>query len=152
MIIIAGAAVGALIVGAGLGALIGFKVADTRLKRLYEDVRVEVAHLRTVAQDKLSADEPNLDTLLRNLNDAVQDTFAAAGALEHHEKVVTQQREGGREVITSSRQIIRMIDQLAGNEPEPLEPAPMELAPAEQPEIAEELTAPAEKRLPPVAE
>lgn len=118
--ILAGALAGSLFIG----AFAGFRFADRRLKKQYAEVRQEVARLRAIAEDKLATEEPDLDAMLRNLNDAVQDTFKAASALENHEAVVARQHEGGKEVIASSRFIIRMIDDLGG---EPLEPAPEKL-------------------------
>lgn len=122
------AAGGALAAGALIGGIIGFKVADGRMKRLYEDVRGEVARVRSVAQEKLSTEEPDLNTLLRDLNNSVQDTFKAAAALENHEKIVTRQHEGGKEVLASSRHIIRMIDEASGNPPDELND--IDIAPA----------------------
>lgn len=126
---IAAIAGGGALAGILIGGLLGFRIADKRLKRLYEEVRGEVFRLRGIAKEKLSSEEPDLDTLLRSLNNAVQDTFKAAAALEHHEKVVTRQHEGGKEVIASSRHIIRMIDELAGDEPEPMNPVKAPPAP-----------------------
>jgi hypothetical protein len=145
------AIIGASAVGVIAGGMIGFVIADGRLKRLYAEVRSEVARLRSVAEDKLSHDEPDLPSLLRNLNTAVQDTFKAAAALENHESVVARQHEGGKEVIASSRYIVRMIDELGGQTPEPLEPArPAEKQPSAKltAEPAAELTAekPADKK------
>lgn len=110
---------GALVFSLFIGVFAGFRFADRRLKKQYAEVRQEVARLRAIAEEKLSTEEPDLDTMLRHLNDAVQDTFKAAAALENHEAVVARQHEGGKEVIASSRFIIRMIDELGG---EPLEP------------------------------
>ena len=115
---------GALVFSLFIGVFAGFRFADRRLKKQYAEVRQEVSRLRAIAEEKLATEEPNLDTMLRNLNDAVQDTFKAASALENHETVVARQHEGGKEVIASSRFIIRMIDDLGG---EPLEPSPEKL-------------------------
>ena len=115
---------GALVFSLFIGVFAGFRFADRRLKKQYAEVRQEVARLRAIAEEKLATEEPDLDTMLRNLNDAVQDTFKAASALENHETVVARQHEGGKEVIASSRFIIRMIDELGG---EPLEPSPKSL-------------------------
>lgn len=115
---------GALVFSLFIGVFAGFRFADRRLKKQYAEVRQEVARLRAIAEEKLATEEPDLDTMLRNLNDAVQDTFKAASALENHEAVVARQHEGGKEVIASSRFIIRMIDEVGG---EPLEPAPEKL-------------------------
>ncbi|MHA7873087.1 MAG: hypothetical protein ACX939_12110, partial [Hyphococcus sp.] len=64
--------------------------------------------------------------MLRDLNDAVQSTFKAAAALENHEAVVARQQEGGKEIIASSRFIVRMIDELGGEPADitPSRPAP----------------------------
>lgn len=115
--------------GVIIGVFAGFRFADRRLKRHYAEVRSEVIRLRAVAEEKLSDDEPDLDSMLRNLNEAVQDTFKAAAALENHEVVVARQHEGGKEVIASSRFIVRMIDELGGEPIESVEPAPRKTPP-----------------------
>ncbi len=115
--------------GVIIGVFAGFRFADRRLKRHYAEVRSEVMRLRAVAEEKLSDDEPDLDSMLRNLNEAVQDTFKAAAALENHEAVVARQHEGGKEVIASSRFIVRMIDELGGEEVVTVEPAPRKTPP-----------------------
>jgi len=114
-----------------IGGLVGFSLADKRMKRLYAEVRSEVSRLRSVAVDKLSHEQVDLESLLHNLNDAVQGTYKAAAALENHETVVARQHEGGKEVIASSRYIIRMIDELGGKTPEPPEPV-MSKSPPQQ--------------------
>jgi len=111
--------IGALVFSLFTGVFAGFRFADRRLKKQYAEVRQEVTRLHAIAEEKLKSEEPDLDTMLRNLNDAVQDTFKAASALENHEAVVARQHEGGKEVIASSRFIIRMIDELGGDAPEP---------------------------------
>jgi len=121
--------IGISVVSVLVGGLIGFVIADRRMKRLYTEVRSEVSRLRSVAVDKLSHEPVDLESLLRNLNSAVQDTFKAAEALESHETVVARQHEGGKEVIASSRYIIRMIDELGGKTPEPSEPVISNLPP-----------------------
>lgn len=120
---------GALVLSLFIGVFAGFRFADRRLKKQYAEVRREVARLRVIAEEKLATEEPNLDTMLRHLNAAVQDTFKAASALENHEAVVARQHEGGKEVIASSRFIIRMIDELAGDPIEP-ELKPVKARPA----------------------
>ncbi|MEO1240707.1 MAG: hypothetical protein AAFX54_02260 [Pseudomonadota bacterium] len=115
--------------GVVIGLLAGFRFADRRLKRHYAEVRSEVTRLRAVAEEKLSDDEPDLDSMLRNLNEAVQDTFKAAAALENHEAVVARQHEGGKEVIASSRFIVRMIDELSGETTASAAPAPRKTPP-----------------------
>ncbi len=119
----------ASVVGISAGGLIGFFIADGRLKRRYAEIRNEVSRLRKVAEEKLSHDEPDLESLLRNLNTAVQETFKASSALENHEQVVARQHQGGKEIIASSQYIMRMIDELAGEKPEPMEPIQKKLAP-----------------------
>lgn len=105
---------GAAIIALIVGVLIGFTIADRRLRRLYEDVREEIVRVRRVAQDKLAPDEPGLDSLMQDFNDAVSQTFKAAEALDHHEKAVIRKTEAGKEIAASSRHIINMIDELAG--------------------------------------
>lgn len=112
------AAGAALVVGIILGGMAGFKLAKKRLAEAYEDVRSEAVRMRRIAEEKLADDEPELNVLLRKLNDAVADTFKAAAALEDHEKTVLRKTEGGKEVLSLSREIIRLIDDLDGSDSE----------------------------------
>ncbi len=98
-----------------VGGLIGAKIADMRLKRLYQDVREEVVRVRNVAHEKLAVDEPGLEKLLQDLNRGVEQTFRAAAALDNHEKMMIRKTEAGKEITASSRHIIKMIDELGGD-------------------------------------
>ncbi len=118
-------AAGGVIVSMFIGALIGAKLADMRLRKLYAEVRDEVVRVRRVADEKLAVDEPDLDKLLQDLNRGVEQTYRAAAALDNHEKMMIRKTEAGKEITASSRHIIKMIDELGGdvevralNEPE----------------------------------
>lgn len=108
-------AAGGVIVSMIIGGLIGAKLADMRLRKLYAEVRHEVAHVRNVASEKLAVDEPDLEKLLQDLNRGVEQTFRAAAALDDHEKMMIRKTEAGKEITASSRHIIKMIDELGGD-------------------------------------
>lgn len=108
----------AAVAGIAIGAFSGAWFADRRLRRHYEEVRGEIVRLRAVAEEKLSGDDPDLDTLLNNIHTAVDGAYRAIEAMETQAAITRRKSEGGREVIASSRQIMRMIDELTGAEPE----------------------------------
>jgi hypothetical protein len=54
-----------------IGGLSGAWLTDRKLRRHYEEVRSEITRLRGIAEEKLSSDDPNLDSLLNNLHSAV---------------------------------------------------------------------------------
>lgn len=108
-------AAGGVIVSMIIGGLVGAKLADMRLRKLYAEVRDEVVRVRNVAHDKLAVDEPDLEKLLQDLNRGVEQTFRAAAALDDHEKMMIRKTEAGKEITASSRYIIKMIDELGGD-------------------------------------
>jgi glucose-6-phosphate-specific signal transduction histidine kinase len=114
----------AALAGVVLGAISGVWFADRRLRRHYEEVRVEIVRLRALAEDKLSGDDPNLDTLLNNIHTAVEGAYRAIEAMETQAAITKRKSDGGKEVISSSRQIIRMIDELSGGTSEHFDIAP----------------------------
>jgi len=108
-------AAGGVIVSMIIGGLIGAKLADMRLRKLYAEVRDEVVRVRNVAGEKLAVDTPDLEKLLQDLNRGVEQTFRAAAALDDHEKMMIRKTEAGKEITASSRHIIKMIDELGGD-------------------------------------
>ncbi len=108
-----GAALGGLL----LGALIGAMLTARRMRAQVEEIGEEVVRLHKVAQDKLSGDDPDLKTLLRNLNTAVEQTYRAVDALEDQAELTRRKSQGGKEVIASSRHIIGMIEEMGGDVP-----------------------------------
>ncbi len=108
-------AAGGVIVSMIIGGLIGAKLADMRLRKLYAEVRDEMVRVRNVASEKLAVDEPDLEKLLQDLNRGVEQTFRAAAALDGHEKMMIRKTEAGKEITASSRYIIKMIDELGGD-------------------------------------
>lgn len=126
-IILIGAAAG--LGGVIFGILMGAWYADKKLQRQYKEVRGEIARLRLVAEEKLSGDDPDLNDLLNNLHSAVNGAYKAIEAMENQAALTKRKSEGGREVIASSRHIIRMIDDLAGVEHEAVVAAPKKAAP-----------------------
>lgn len=104
--------VGAALVGAFAGAALGAWLTDKRLRARFEDVGAEIVRLRAIAEDKLAGDDPDLPTLLRNLNTAVEQTYRAVDALEHQAAVTRRKSEGGKEILASSKEVIRMLEEL----------------------------------------
>ena len=126
-IILTGA--GAAVAGTLLGALLGAWYADKKLRRHYQEVRGEIVRLRSIAEEKLSGDDPNIDDLLENLHSAVNTAYGAIQAMENQAAITRRKSEGGKELILSSRHIIRMIDEYSGEEPEPYILEPKKQAP-----------------------
>lgn len=125
------AAGAAALIGLLLGTMVGAWGAGRKFRRHYEEVRAEVTRLRQVAEDKLADDDPDLNTLLGKLNDAVSQTYKAAESLENQGKIIRRKSEGGREVIASSRYIARMIDEFSGEDSDVLELDDVSRKPAE---------------------
>ncbi len=103
---------GAALVGLALGAAFGVWFADRRLRRRLEGVSAEIISLRTIAEDKLAGDDPDLPELLRNLNTAVEQTYRAIDALENQAALTRRKSEGGKEILSSSKDVIRMLEEL----------------------------------------
>ncbi|WP_428409393.1 hypothetical protein [Hyphococcus sp.] len=105
--------------GAGLaGLLLGWLAANLMARRKYraqaEEVRGEVVRLRAIAEEKLSGDVPDLDELIGNFQTAATSAYDAIQAMETQVKITKAKSEGSRQVIASSAQIIRMIEDQAG--------------------------------------
>ncbi len=109
-----GAAFSGFVVGALLTAFFSRRKTRSRVKELSG----EIARMHMVAQNKLSGDDPDLKTLLRNLNTAVEQTYRAVDALEDTAQLTKRKSEGGRQILASSRQIVSMIEELGGKIPE----------------------------------
>lgn len=135
------AAGAAAIVSLIVGGIVGVWFAHRKFNRHYEEVRGEVMRMRRVAEEKLAGDDPDLNALLCKLNDAVNRTYKAVEGLEDEGRIIRRKSEGAQEVIASSRYIGRMIDEFAGDEPEPIEPArPRKLVEAEASDSTSEAT------------
>lgn len=109
-IIGAGAAVGGLV----LGAVIGAWLTNRKMRRQYEDLRVEIVSLKRNAEGRLANDTPELETLLRSLQGAVEETYKAVEALEAQGRIMREKTDCGREIVLSSRNIVDMIDDFSG--------------------------------------
>jgi len=114
LVIGGGAALGGLLIGALLGSFF----SGRRMRARVEEIGGEIVRMQKVAQDKLSGDDPDLKTLLRNLNTAVEQTYRAVDALEDQAQLTKRKSEGGKQVIASSRQIVSMIEDIGGDIPE----------------------------------
>jgi methyl-accepting chemotaxis protein len=120
-----GAALGGFIVGALLTAFFSRRKTRARVKELSG----EIARMHMVAKDKMAGDDPDLKTLLRNLNTAVEQTYRAVDALEDTAQLTKRKSEGGRQILAASHQIASMIEELGGEMPEvEMPPADVELA------------------------
>ena len=106
-----GAALGGLFIGAVLATLITAR----RMRARVEEIGAEVSRLHKIAQDKLSGDDPDLKTLLRNLNTAVEQTYRAADALEDQSQLTRRKSEGAKEIIASSRHIVGMMEEMGAD-------------------------------------
>ena len=127
--------------GAGLaGLLLGWAVATLMARRKYrtqaEEVRGEVVRLRAIAEEKLSGDVPDLDELISNFQTAATSAYDAIQAMETQVNITKAKSEGSRQVIASSAQIIRMIEDQAG-----LDGAPAMVKPVSEKAKAPRLTA-----------
>ena len=118
-LVLIGAAIA--VVGLALDAFCGAWYADKKLRRHYAEVRGEIVRLRAVTEEKLSGDDPKLDDILDDLHSAANKAYAAIQAMENQAAITRRKSDGSKEVIASSRHIIRMIDEYSGAEPEPLE-------------------------------
>lgn len=118
-LILIGAAIA--VVGLALGVLCGAWYADRKLRRHYAEVRSEIVRLRAVTEEKLSGDDPKLDDILEDLHAAANKAYAAIQAMENQAAITRRKSDGSKEVIASSRHIIRMIDEYSGETPEPAE-------------------------------
>ncbi len=127
--------------GAGLvGLLLGWLAATMMARRKYreqaEEVRSEVVRLRALAEEKLSGDVPDLDDLISNFQSAATSAYDAIQAMETQVKITKAKSEGSRQVIASSAQIIRMIEDQAG-----LDGSPAAIKPVSEKTKAPRLTA-----------
>lgn len=109
----AAAAFGGVLAGAFGGAWF----ADRRMRRRVEEVGVEVLRLKKVAEEKLLDDDPDLPDLLRNLNKAVEQAYRAVDALEDQSALTKRKTEAAKEVVASSRHIVRMMDEMGAEMP-----------------------------------
>lgn len=129
LLLITGAA--AAVAGLVIGALAGAWFADRRLRRLWTGVGDEIVRLRGVAEDTLLGDDPNLPTLLREFNTATEKTFRAIEALQNQVALTRQKSDGGKEVVASSRHIVRMMEELGVDLPYAVEAPRLATAPAD---------------------
>ncbi|MEX0643967.1 MAG: hypothetical protein WD076_01550 [Parvularculaceae bacterium] len=109
----------AAVVGLIVGAMIGAWIMDRRFRERIAEIGAEVARLRAVAVEKLTGDDPDLPALLKNLQAAADNAHRAVNALELQAEVTRRKSAGGREVIASSRHILRLMEELGAEIPDP---------------------------------
>ena len=100
------AAIGGLV----LGGVVAAWLVDRKFRRRLEGVRAEVQRLTAVAEKKLGGDDPDLDDLLENLRSSMTDAEGALRAMRDQAEITKRKSEASRELILTSRHIIRMID------------------------------------------
>ncbi|MEZ5892315.1 MAG: hypothetical protein R3C58_04115 [Parvularculaceae bacterium] len=103
----AGSALGGLV----LGALGGAWFIGGKMRRRLDVVRGEVQRLGAFAEKKLGGDDPDIDTLLEHLRAAMTDAYGALQAMKDQAEITKRKSEASRELILTSRQIVRMIDE-----------------------------------------
>ena len=112
-ITIAAVGLGGLIVGSGLGAW----VTNRRLRLRIEEIGSEVIELRSVAEEKLGDDDPNLPDLLQDLNEAVDQATSAIDALGAQSALTRKKSEGARQIISATKNIVAMMEDLGADMP-----------------------------------
>ena len=127
LLIAAGAA---LVAGLVAGAMAGAWFADRKLRSRVAVVGAEVVRLRAIAEEKLSGDDPDLPTLLRNLNTATEQAFRAIEAMQAQAAITRRKSAGGKEVLEASREIVRMMEEMGAALPAVDAPPTARLAPA----------------------
>ena len=120
---------GASLAGLLLGWLGGAWTARRKYRTQAEEVLGEVVRLRVLAEEKLSGDDPDLEELVDNFQTAVTGAYDAIQAMENQVKITKVKSEGSRQVIASSAQIIRMIEDQAGLDAAPVVITPQAKAP-----------------------
>lgn len=108
----------AAVIGLVIGALVGGWIMDKRFRERITEIGGEVARLRAIAVEKLSGDDPDLATLLKNLHEASDIAYRAVEALENQAEITRRKSAGGREVVASSRHILRMMEELGAEIPD----------------------------------
>ncbi|WP_375203112.1 hypothetical protein [Hyphococcus sp.] len=120
---------GAGLAGLFFGWLGGAWTARRKYREQAEEVLGEVVRLRATAEEKLSGDDPDFDALIDNFQTAVTGAYDAIQAMENQVKITKVKSEGSRQVIASSAQIIRMIEDQAGLDGAPVDITPKTKAP-----------------------
>lgn len=87
------------------------------MKSRMEAVGGEVMALHKLAEAKLLDNDPDLPTLQRNLDKAVEMASKAIGALEGQSSLNRQKTEAARELVASSQKILRMLDDMGADTP-----------------------------------
>ncbi|MEM8771764.1 MAG: hypothetical protein AAGD92_08955 [Pseudomonadota bacterium] len=113
--IFAGAGAGAgLMIGIAIGAIIWGR----RMRRRIEEIGGEAARLKSIAEQDFSDEDPDLKTLLKDLNAAVEQTYRAVDALENQSAINRRKSEAAKEVIASSRTIAYMMEDMGADIPD----------------------------------
>lgn len=130
------AAGGGLFVGLLIGCMIGIWGAKRKVKAHYTELCDELTRMQKTARAKLYDDDPNLNAHLRKMNNALNQTYKAAEALEDQIRVIERKTEGGREIAASTQYVARMISDFRG------EPIPPEFEPPSPRIVARKANAP----------
>ena len=100
-----------------LGGLIGEFISHRRHLKQLNTIGSEVMRLQYLAQSKLANDDPDLPDLLSNLNEAVEQTHNAIGALENQATLNREKSATAREIIAASDDIVAMMRDIGANPP-----------------------------------
>ena len=100
-----------------LGGLIGELIASRRHKSQLEEIGGEVMRLQNIAQSKLAGEDPDLPTLMKNLNKAVEQTYRAAEAFDKQSTLTKRKTEGARELLAASGRLIDMMEDYGAGAP-----------------------------------
>ena len=119
---------GGALAGLVLGAAVGVFWTGRTMRRRFSEIGEEVVQLRAIAERNLVQDDPDLPTLLRNLNTAVEQAYRAVDALEQQHELTKQKTKAGKEVLTASRHIMDLFEDMGAELPETTYSAPKEIA------------------------
>lgn len=100
-----------------LGGLIGEFISHRCHLKQLNTIGSEVMRLQYLAQSKLANDDPDLPDLLSNLNEAVEQTHNAIGALENQATLNREKSATAREIIAASDDIVAMMRDIGANPP-----------------------------------
>ncbi|MBT8471177.1 MAG: hypothetical protein HKN14_08030 [Marinicaulis sp.] len=107
----------AAIAGLIVGAMIFDLIFGKRMRRRMGELGGEVARLHNVAASKLAGDDPDLKTLLRDFNSAVEKTYRAVDAMENQVEMTKRKSDAAKEVISSSQYILNMLEDYGADVP-----------------------------------
>ena len=103
--------------GALAGGIIAAILVAQQYRRGMQEVGHEIVRMRGIATAKLANDDPDLSSLLHNLDVAAEQAHLAINALENQSSLTKQKSAAAREIISSSKHIVAMMEELGTNMP-----------------------------------